>query len=317
MLLPVHNGKPYLEPCLDSVLRQSISHWELVLVDDASEDGSTEQIQAYAQADSRIRLVSSPHRIGVTAALNLGLQHCRGEFIARLDADDICVPHRLERQRDYLRTHPTTVAVGCWVMRMDADGDTIAVGRWPREHAEIDRRLLGGEGGLPHPGAMIRAASLQQIGGYREEFVYAQDKDLWLRLGEVGQLANLSEVLLHYREHVRSAGSVHRNEQELFLWRAVQDARLRRKLAPYRVQAVRTAALVTEKQQREAWVRAALRGRNMRACHKHLAWLIENDRYSARTRWLQLRVCAAMFAAVVLPPGALTRSGPPTSTWLP
>lgn len=305
VLLPVHNGKPYLEPCIESVQRQSISNWELVLVDDGSEDGSIDVLRAFAKADERIRLVSIPERKGVTAALNVGLRHCRAELIARLDADDICVPHRLERQRDYLQANPAIVAVGCWVMRIDADGDAIAVGRWPREHTDIDRRLLCGEGGLPHPGAMIRAATLQQIGGYREEFVYAQDKDLWLRLGEVGELANLEEVLLYYREHALSTGAVKRTEQDLYLRRAVQDAHTRRRLAPHHVRTTGPSLDVTELQQRESWVRAALRSGNMHACRKHLAWIIDKDPYSLRTFWLQLRVWAAMLTLALLRAGWL------------
>jgi glycosyltransferase involved in cell wall biosynthesis len=204
---------PFLPAALDSILQQTCHDLELIAVDDESTDGSLPYLRQVAAVDSRMILVENEHR-GVTAALNDGLRRASGEFIARMDADDRSHRERIAQQLDFLRRHPAVVAVGCWVRRIDEDGDVIAIGRWPESHADIYCGLLRGCGGLPHPGAMMRRAAVLEVGGYREQFRLAQDKDLWLRLAEQGQLANLPLVLLDYREHRKSLSRAQRLRQQ-------------------------------------------------------------------------------------------------------
>jgi hypothetical protein len=147
-----------------------------------------------------------------------------------MDADDICLPDRFERQVEFLRSHPDHVAVGCAILLIDSEGNPLCESRWPLTHEEIDVALLAGSslGGLPHPAAMIRTAALLAVGGYREKFRVAQDKDLWLRLAETGRLANLPDVLLKYRFHAESTGAKKATDQQAAFDEAIADACKRR-----------------------------------------------------------------------------------------
>lgn len=288
ILLPVRNGMPYLPTALKSIQQQTVTDWQLVIVDDGSEDGTPQVIRALAESDSRVVSVRNAKSLGVTAALNHGLLFCEGEFIARMDADDICVPMRLERQRECLCANPALVAVGSAVLRIDDEGAPIAVGRWPEKHADIDARLLRGEGGLPHPAAMMRRRALLQVGGYRLEYPYAQDKDLWLRLAEVGQLANLPEVLLHYREHLSKVGVIRHREQQECLSAAIRDACRRRNLpAPDRGA---SPSPNTTKPPYVDWIRASLRAGNLPTARKYLQRLRQSQGPTWTWWWLMARL---------------------------
>ena len=191
VVMPVYNARPFLAEAIDSITKQTFQDLEFIIIDDGSTDGSFELSQAAARDDSRIRLIRQSHA-GVTAALNRGvIGPAQGEFVARMDADDISLPERFEIQADALDRQPDVLAIGSFVQRIDADGDTIAVSKWPLTHEEIDAGLLRGRGGLAHPTAMIRSGALRAVGGYRQKFAFAQDKDLWLRLAERGRLQNL------------------------------------------------------------------------------------------------------------------------------
>jgi len=297
ILLPVRNGWPYLPRCLDSIRAQTIADWELVVVDDGADSASVGELTRMAGQDSRVRIMRMPEHRGVSDALNYGLQYCRGEFVARMDADDVCVPQRLERQRDFLRQNIQVLAVGCWTLRIDSDGDPIGLSRWSCEHLDIEQELLEGRGGVPHPGAMIRATAMAAVHGYRPEFPYAQDKDLWLRLSELGRLANLPEMLLHYREHGANVSMQHHREQRECVGRAVQDARERRNLPIGPAQSSYQPRAITERDRRIDWVRGALRAKNLPTCRKHLTWLAKHHPFSFRVRMLTLRLWRAEWAA--------------------
>lgn len=197
VLLPVHNGRDYLQDAIASVLRQTLTDFELLVIDDGSTDGSVDLIRAYD--DPRIRLVVQEQNRGVADTLNHGLSLARGEFIARMDADDICRPERLERQVDLLRRCPDVAVCGSWVEAFE--GAHREVWEAPVTHDAILARMLF-VSALYHPTACFRSAfmtdnSLQ----YASDFPCAQDYDLWARCAAKGRLANLAEVLLEYRLH--------------------------------------------------------------------------------------------------------------------
>src|SRR5262249_36170786 len=134
--------------------------------------------------------------------LNEGMRAARGEFIARMDADDVSLSQRFDRQVEYLRRQPDCVAVGCDMLMIDPDGDPLSKVTHDVEHEAIEANLLtGGLGVIAHPASMVRRSALLAVGGYREEFESIEDFDLWLRLAELGRLANLPEILFKYRLH--------------------------------------------------------------------------------------------------------------------
>lgn len=230
VIIPVFNNAPYVRDAVQSVLKQTYGNFECLIFDDGSTDGSIDIVRKLAEADPRIRHFTEGHR-GMTAWLNRGIELARAPYIARMDADDISLPTRFAKQVEYLENNPACVAVGCQAEIIDPEGDVIGPWIRPRSHEEIDAHHLAGQGaGLIHPSIMMRREVLRGIGGYRTQFVVAQDFDLLLRMAEVGRLANLPEVLLHYRSHESSVSTQKYVLQAEMTRSALADAGVRRRV---------------------------------------------------------------------------------------
>ena len=231
VVMAVYNGQHYLRKAVESILRQTYADFEFIIVDDGSTDRSRQILREYASADPRIRFLECCHQ-GLTKSLNYGLTFARGELIARMDADDIAVCHRFQRQVDYLDAHSECVALGSAMLLIDPDDAPLGYFETHETHEEIDaQNLRVGGGGIGHPSAMIRHAALKQVGAYREQFPASQDGDLFLRLAEVGRLANLPEALIQYRVHLSSITIQRRTEQAACSRRIILDACRRRGVA--------------------------------------------------------------------------------------
>lgn len=225
VLMPIYQAERYLEEAVESVLAQSFDDFELLALEDGSTDASPHILDALAGRDDRIRVRRTEH-IGLVTQLNRGLAEARGEFIARMDADDISHPERFERQLAYLGAHPECVAVGTGVHEVDPERRLIRTLDIPITHSEIESRLMQGNGGaIIHASALYRTHALRRIEGYRKEFEYGEVIDLHLRLGEIGQLANLSESLYEYRQNFSSVCFTRGHEL-----RSKQDAAIRQAL---------------------------------------------------------------------------------------
>lgn len=229
VVMPVYNARRFLGEAVQSVLRQTYRDFEFLIFDDGSTDGSCKLLRQCANADPRIRLHFGSHR-GHVYWLNVGIEQARGEFYARMDADDVSLPERFRRQVSFLDSHHEVLAVGCQTITISSAGLPIREKQWPTGHEEIEERLLDGYAGLAHPSAMIRLSALRQVDGYREEYKVAQDIDLCLRLAEAGRLANLPDVLLLYRAHPASISHTKSALQRDLLVAAVKDGRHRRGL---------------------------------------------------------------------------------------
>ncbi|WP_448339343.1 glycosyltransferase family 2 protein [Desulfovibrio piger] len=210
IILPVYNAKQYLEASVYSILNQSLTDFELILINDGSTDGSEKIVRQLAARDSRIRLVQRPNK-GLIATLNEGISLARSPFIARMDADDIALPHRLERQCTYLKIHPEAVAVGSYVKLMDECGHTYRTKYLPTGE-KLRKAFLWGCP-IMHPTVMMRTEAVRKAGGYSPEFPSAEDYALWLRLLSLGEIDNIHEALLSYRVHGSSISHVHARQQ--------------------------------------------------------------------------------------------------------
>ena len=215
VLLPVHNGQKFLRRALDSILQQSYRDFSIVAVNDGSEDDTASVLSHYSEHDKRIVVLTLP-RVGLPAALNCGLEFCSGSYVARMDADDIALPHRFEKQLQFLDANPEVVAVGSFVELIDEDGWPIgrAFDKSVTHEDIVDALLMRRKNvsGICHPSVMMRTEAVKRVGGYRNVLM-GEDIDLFLRLAEVGKLANIPEVLLKYRVHWKSV-SLNRSEQE-------------------------------------------------------------------------------------------------------
>lgn len=204
VVLPVFNAAHTLRAAVASILGQTHRDLELIAVDDGSTDGSAAVLDALAADDPRVRIVRRPNT-GIVGALNDGLTVATGEFIARMDADDIAYPRRIELQLAHLRAHPACVALGSAVDLLDASGACVEHLSRPLGHAENEAALLRGDGGtIIHPAACFRRAAIEAVGRYRPAAQYVEDLDLYLRLARFGSIENMPNTLLGYRVHFSS-----------------------------------------------------------------------------------------------------------------
>jgi len=225
VVMPVHNGGAYLAPAIESILAQTLPDFELVIVDDGSTDATAQTLRHYQARDPRVR-VHAQARSGLVASLNRGCHTARATYIARMDADDLAFPERLARQLEFLERHPGVAVVGSAVVRIDGEGHEIKRNVCPSSHAEIVKAL---EEYTPftHPSVMLRAEALLAVGGYRAAYRAAEDYDLWVRLSERYELANLPEPLLHYRVYPDQISMRHLEQQVLSVVGARAAARQR------------------------------------------------------------------------------------------
>ncbi|MBF2072893.1 MAG: glycosyltransferase [Synechococcales cyanobacterium C42_A2020_086] len=212
VLLSVYNAERYLAQAVESILNQTLTDFEFLITDDGSCDRSLPILQDYAAQDARIRLWQAQNQ-GLPRSLNRMLAVARGEFIARMDADDISLPERFARQVEFLRAHPQVVCLGTAQDWIDEDGERLFSYIPDTANADLQTAMLAGHNHLCHPATMMRRAALCAVGGYDENLRSAQDLDLWLRLGEIGELANLPEVLFQYRLHFNSISEKHLKQQ--------------------------------------------------------------------------------------------------------
>ena len=226
VLMPVFNGTRYLDAAISSILRQTYADFEFLIVDDGSEDDTLEMLHAWQKKDRRIRILSDRHQ-GLSAALNWGLSEARGDIIARMDADDISAPNRLEKQVEFLRNNPEITAVGSYIRFMGKDGTPGRVGKYPATHSAAVAQLNTGCVPMAHPAVAMRRRAVLSVGGYRSLFDGAEDFDLWLRLTQNHQIANLSEPLLDYRIHDDKVSVAKRWDQALAAYIAHFSSRAR------------------------------------------------------------------------------------------
>ena len=209
-----------LDCAIESILCQTFADFEFLIVDDGSKDTNVRRrLSRRATCDGRIRIAAEPHR-GLTVSLNRGLKLARGTWIARQDADDWSEPTRLERQMEYLRSHPDTTVLGTGFWTHQQDGRPLWPVRLPTAHAGILARLPRGNP-FVHGSVMFSRAAAVAAGGYREEFRCSQDYDFLWRLAERGIAANLAEPLYHYR-YTSGSVSAGRAAEQACAHRAIQ-----------------------------------------------------------------------------------------------
>jgi len=227
ILLPVRDAADYLPEAIASLEAQTLQDWECLAIEDGSTDSSAEILNSWQKRDTRVRVLEGGAQ-GIVHALNLGLAEAKAPMIARMDADDISLPTRLEEQVDFMSTHPDVVACGTGVSMVDPVGRMLCPIHPATDHSIIVERLIkGGATAIVHPTLMVRTKCLKKLGGYREIFCHVEDFDLYLRLSDVGKLANLDGILLHYRQHAASANVTRREQQCVLRLKALNEYRER------------------------------------------------------------------------------------------
>ena len=204
----------HLQASIDSVLAQSFANFEFVIVDDGSRAKETlEVLERAASKDNRIRLIREGHN-GLIAALNVGLSHCRGEFVCRQDSDDWSEPGRIERQVEFLRRTPHVAIVGSYVRQCQRNGDELGVFKPPTAPADV-RSFCSVQSPFAHGAVCFRKSAIDAIGGYRKQLYCVEDWDCFWRLIDTFGGANIPEVLYNYRFTGRSVSARKWKEQAI------------------------------------------------------------------------------------------------------
>lgn len=245
VVMGVYNAAPCLTECIDSILTQEGVVLELIVIDDGSSDGSAEIIDQYGETDPRVRVIHQENQ-GLSKALIRGCAMAAAPYIARQDADDRSRPGRLASQFAMLEADPALAMVGSWTQYVGPGKEPLYVAERPADPEEATRQLLKHRQGPPaHGCVMFRRSAYEAAGGYREEFYYAQDVDLWFRMLERGQVAYVQKVLYEYQYHPASISGGRRPMQRQFgaLAHACREAREEgQPEAPYVEQAAQLAA---------------------------------------------------------------------------
>jgi glycosyltransferase involved in cell wall biosynthesis len=210
VILPVHNGEKFIAEAVNSVLSQTYRDFELIIINDGSSDRTDEILSTYS--DDRIRIVNNSSSLRLSRSLNKGIELSQGKFIARMDADDISLPERFEKQLIFLDKHPEIGVVGCQAKKIDENGNIVGRFTHPTE-PEIIKWDLFFETPLTHPTIMMRADIAKSTDGFSPDLIASVDYDYWSRLVKVTKLANLPEDLLLYRVHLENMTTKYRDEQ--------------------------------------------------------------------------------------------------------
>jgi glycosyltransferase involved in cell wall biosynthesis len=226
VVMPVRNGTKWLHEAVESVLDQEFRDFELLIVDDGSDEDTVRRLAEIARADGRIGVLHQAPQ-GVAVALNLGIGAARAPYIARLDADDLARPDRLARQLAFMQAHGDVDLVGSAAQVIDGAGAVIGRIAPPTESGRIARHLRRGNP-IIHSSVMMRAGLLHQLGGYRATFGAAEDYDLWLRIAETGGIANLPEPLVAIRRHESNLSRLNAVRQSFSVRLAQRSAAARR-----------------------------------------------------------------------------------------
>lgn len=195
VLMPLYNAEHYVMEAVQSILQQRYTNLELIVVDDGSVDKGPSLVASIT--DPRLHLIRQPNN-GIAAALNAGLAVARGSLIARMDADDVALPQRVDEQVAFMDAHPAVGLLGTWATIEDANGHPLGVFDHPTDHASIAYRLLF-DAPFVHPSMMIRRHLLDTYGGYDGDATIFEDHDLWRRLVPHTRAANLPSYLMRYR----------------------------------------------------------------------------------------------------------------------
>lgn len=200
VLIPIFNGERYLQESLESIKSQTFIDFEILLIDDGSTDGSMSILKKFAQHEKRVRVISKTNS-GLTDTLNHGLLECRGNWIARMDQDDIASPKRLELQVNKFESDDALVLVGSDFATFDEQTQKTKLYRVPPTHEQLVERLERLRGFFPHSSALIHAETIRRIGGYDPLALFNEDWDLWLRLSASGKIGSVTECLVTIRKH--------------------------------------------------------------------------------------------------------------------
>jgi glycosyltransferase involved in cell wall biosynthesis len=215
VVMPAYNAAKYIKCAIESILRQTFNDFEFIIIEDCSTDNTQSIIREYAAEDSRIILCSNSRNLGIAPSLNRGLSIAHGEYVARMDADDISYPQRLEKQVAYLKTNPDVCMVATSFERIDENGDIIGPIVLNIGKDELKRKMKT-ENCVSHGSVVFRREEVMRLGNYREKCLHNEDYDLWLRLVEKHEISQIPDILYKFRISSQSISSAYAVEMAYY-----------------------------------------------------------------------------------------------------
>ena len=211
VVMPTYNTDiSYLKEAVDSILNQTFQDFEFIIIDDGSTNNSVEYLKSLS--DSRIRIIRNEKNIGITKSLNIGFREAKGKYIARMDADDVSLPERFEKQFVFMENHPDVIV--CGAKSIDLGKEKTVVSTKIEDMESYRVRLLFINPGPRHPTAFFNHEKLLQYHIlYDEQLKYAQDYGMWVTISQHGRICILPDVLLCYRTHPKQITKAHREQQ--------------------------------------------------------------------------------------------------------
>jgi len=212
VVMPVYNAAPYLKFSIESILNQSFSDFWFIIIDDGSTDWSREILQQYAKRDTRIQLLRNKNNSWICVSLNKAIDHSNATYILRMDADDISDKDRIRIQVEFMEKHMNVWVCGCNVQCINKEWSVSFIKKYPYTDEDIRKKIFFFNP-INHPWAIMRRSALDKAWLYNDNFILAEDLDLWFRLWQYSKFANIPQVLLQYR--IFDTNSTHRKSQKM------------------------------------------------------------------------------------------------------
>jgi len=215
VIIPIYNSESYVGGALESIINQTYKNLEIILIDDGSTDKSLDIIGKYAEKDKRVVIIKNESNSGIVVSLNKGISYCHGKYVARMDSDDWSFPYRISKQVEFLEKNPDVVICGGSIEITNESLKPLNHRMYPVDDKSV-RKLFFRYSPFAHPCVTYRTDAIKKVGLYNESIPLAQDYDLYFRLGKVGKLANIPDVILKLRVHGESLSMSKARKQELF-----------------------------------------------------------------------------------------------------
>ncbi len=196
VILTTHNRARLVGRAIESILNQTYKNFELLIIDDCSQDNTQEILSQYAAKDARVCIIKNEQNIGITKSINRGLSYAKGKYVFRLDDDDIVKSQTIELEEKFLEDHPSYGLVGSFAIQIDAQGNEIGKKTYPTGSKEL-RAALMKENAI-YSAILMRKEAIDRVGRYNEKWKYAQDYELYLKIVKYYEVANLPNYLVYY-----------------------------------------------------------------------------------------------------------------------
>ncbi len=223
VVMPAYNAQEYMKSAIESILNQTFKNFELIIINDYSTDNTSNILKSFVKKDPRVKIINNKTRLNIAASLNKGISMAQSNIIARMDADDISLPNRLELQYKLIISSKNIAVVGANIIIMDIDENEIAIRSYPNSSEKL-KDCLFKYSPFAHPVVCFRKNMFEEVGGYNPKYSPTEDLDLWFRLGRKYKFESIKKPLLKYRLYKSSSSNKSLKNLEILVFKIRFDA---------------------------------------------------------------------------------------------